>query len=298
MILLRWLQTKEKISRLRLSPLIWVIVVLFVAACNRNTATPPVPPTAVVTVAPAVSPTAATAAETATVATTVATAVVETPTASLPTTPSATIPVVNGVVVTDDAGGVIFTSPRYSYTLTLPCCWLALPTGTTLGSTLPNAEAQAQNPAWGDLGERIRDIESGAVMELIALLPDAQSVARPEAQLTVSVLPAQGLTLEGYLAATEAELNQIANTTVITAYLEPTLGGGTFPASVIEYTAAPTPANNHDEESIAGYQVAFFGQDENSLIVLTFTTSTERFADLQPQFLQIVHTVAFVEPSA
>lgn len=268
------------------------------AACNRNNTPaldPTAAPTSVSTSAPMIEtllpPTATLATETAT----------GTATETVPATPTSVgvvIPPINGVITEDGAGGAIFTSPRYSYTLTLPCCWLALPTGTAIGSTLTDGEAQGQNPAWGDLGERIREIESGAVMELIALLPDDQSAARPVAQLTVSVLPARGLTLDGYLAATEAELNQIANTNVLTTYVDSTLGAGGFPASVIEYTAAPTPATNNAEETIAGYQVAFFGQDENSLIVLTFTTSTERFAALQPDFLQIVRTVALIEPSA
>lgn len=294
MIGTRWQQYQGKIGRLGLNFGLWVTILLLIAACNRNNAPTP-DSTAGSTSTPLSSPTIeATSPATATLAGGMVTETVP----ATPTSVGAINPAVNGVVSPDGAGGTIFTSPRYSYTLNLPCCWLALPTSTTIGSTLTDGEAQGQNPAWGDLGERMREIESGAVMELIALLPDDQNAARPVAQLTVSVLPARGLTMDGYLAATEAELNQIANTNVLTAYVDSMLGAGSLPASVIEYTAAPTPATNNAEEIIAGYQVAFFGQDENSLIVLTFTTSTERFAELYADFLQIVRTVAFVEPSA
>lgn len=289
MILSCW-QSNENIRRLGLSLLVGMAVILL-AACNRNSASTP-PPNATI------NPTAsATLAATVPSATATLELAIQTP-ESVQEEVVVVTPSVNGVVVAADDGGVIFTSPRYSYTLTLPCCWVALPTGTTIGSTLPGADSQTQSPAWGDLGELMSEVESGAVLELIALLPDAENAARPVAQMTVSVLPVRGLTLDGYLAATEAELNQIANTSVLTANVDSTLGAGGLPASVIEYTAAPTPATNNNEETIAGYQVAFFSQDQNSLIVLTFTTSTERFAELQPAFLQIVRTVAFVVPSA
>ena len=49
-------------------------------------------------------------------------------------------------------------------------------------------------------------------MELIALLPDAENVALPIAQVTVSVLPTYGMTLDDYATATSAELTRIANT--------------------------------------------------------------------------------------
>jgi hypothetical protein len=189
--------------------------------------------------------------------------------------------------------GAIFTSPRYSYTVVLPCCWLALPTpGTAIESALVELEGENGIPIWGDLGDQMREQEGGAVLELIALLPDTENVTVPIAQVTVSVLPAYGLTLDDYLAATETELNNIANTGVISAHIEPSLGVGAFPAAVIEYTAAPTPAKEEDaEQTIAGLQVAFFGQDDTTLIVLTFTTTTERFGELVPEFLHIVRTV-------
>jgi hypothetical protein len=190
--------------------------------------------------------------------------------------------------------GAIFTSPRYSYTVVLPCCWLALPTaGTAIESALAELEAASEVPLWGDLGERVRERDSGAVLELVALLPDADSVATPIAQVTVGVLPTFGLTLDDYLDATATELNSIGNTEVLTAYIDSTLGVGTFPASVIEYTASPTAGA--DDTLIAGYQVAFFGHDAETLIVLTFTTTVDRFGELQPEFLHIVRTVTLVD---
>ncbi len=195
--------------------------------------------------------------------------------------------------------GAIFTSPRYSYTVVLPCCWLALPTpGTAMETALAELEADKDLPVWGDLGEQVRERATGAVMELIALLPDEENAATPLAQLTVSVLPTHGLTLDDYLTATEDELNSIANTHVLTAYIESTLGVGTLPASLIEYTFAPTLATTDDsEQTIAGLQVAFFGHDADTLIVLTFATTIDRFTELEPEFLHIVRTVILNDPA-
>lgn len=189
------------------------------------------------------------------------------------------------------AQDIIFTSPRYSYTVVLPCCWLALPTsGTALESVL--ADQGGEMPLWGDLAARVRERETGALLELIALLPDEENVTLPVAQMTVSVLPAYGMTLDAYASATSEELTHIANTSVRTTYIEPLLGVEQFPAAVIEYTAAPKPAIDADmEQSIAGMQVAFFSDDADSLIVLTFTTAAERFEELQPIFLHIVRSV-------
>jgi hypothetical protein len=176
---------------------------------------------------------------------------------------------------------------------------LALPTpGTAIESALADLDDGEDLPLWGDLAERVRERESGALMELIAVLPDEENVALPIAQVTVSVLPTYGMTLDDYATATSAELTRIANTSVQSASIEPSLGVDGFPAAVIVYTAAPSPANGgQPEQSIAGMQVAFFGHDAESLIVLTFTTTVERFDELQGEFLNIVHSVTLHDPT-
>jgi hypothetical protein len=277
---LRW-----RILGIRWTQLAFLLSIgLVLAACNRSTPTPMPPATVVPT------------ATSAPVETSDPDVVDSTPTfeSNAPTPETSTPGVANGSIT----AGAIFTSPRYSYTIVLPCCWLALPTpGTAIESALAQLEAESGVPMWGDLGEQLRENHSGAVLELIALLPDEEQVTVPVAQVTVSVLPANGLTLEDYLAATEAQLNSIANTSVTDAYIEPTLGVDSFPASVIEYTAAPTPATTDNSEEMAGLQVAFFGSDANTLIVLTFTTTVDRFAELHPQFLHIVRTITLGEPT-
>lgn len=193
------------------------------------------------------------------------------------------------IAISDE--GTIFQSPRYTYTVMLPCCWIALPTA---GTALESALADIDMPRWGDLNERVEEEANGAVMELVALLPAQNDSTMPVAQMTISVLPASGLTLDKYMTATQAELVGIANTTVLSAVIEPELGVGGFPASLIHYTAASMPtANPLAEQEIAGLQVAFYGYTPETLIVLTFTTTIDRFAELEDQFLDIVRAVTF-----
>lgn len=202
--------------------------------------------------------------------------------------------------------GAVFTSPRYSYTVTLPCCWLALPTpGTAMESALAELEGEDEVPIWGDLSEKLREKETGAVMELIALLPAEDNATLPVAQVTVSVLPTNGLTLDGYLAATEAELNSIASTKVLTTLIEPTLGAGGLPAALIEYTATPAASGETasqtpgaiSDQTIAGLQVAFFGESPDYMIVLTFTATKAQYEALQPEFMYIIRTITLSDPA-
>ena len=272
----RWRLPEQRSAQLGL-----LVALMLLVACNRTTPTPDLP------------------AATLEVALPTVTAVAATPTFAPGAPASDTKGTGTGSANGNVTPGAIFTSPRYSYTVVLPCCWLALPTpGTAMESAMAELEQSDDNPFWGDLGDRLRERESGAVLELLALLPDDENVTLPIAQMTVSVLPTYGLTLGDYAEATAAELTRIANTTVQSTRMEPSLGVGAFPASIIEYTAAPTPATTESaEQSIAGLQVAFYGEDGASLIVLTFTTSVDHFAELQPEFLQIVRSVTLHDPA-
>ena len=267
---------------------------LLVVACNRSNASTatPIPPLASV---PTVAAATAESAPTVSMLPTVTTAPTFEANHATVETPDSLAGTATGIA----SQGAIFSSPRFSYTVILPCCWLALPTpGTAIETAINELEAENDLPLWGDLGERVRERETGAVLELIALLPDEENPATPLAQVTVSVLPMNGMTLDNYLAATAEELNHIANTSVLTAVIEPALGVGALPASVIQYAAAPAPQTvANAEQTMAGLQVAFFGHDANSLIVLTFTTTSDRYEELVPQFLHIVRTVILNDPA-
>lgn len=187
------------------------------------------------------------------------------------------------------AAGVVFESPRYGYAVTLPCCWVALPTSATaVDAALADLAERDLAPELTALAERLRPQAAGLALELIAVLPNEDQVPTPIAQLTVSVLPHAGLTPAAYLEATRAEFARMASTTVEQAQIDTTLRGDRIPAIVIEYT---TPGRSPEHASIGGMQVALPATGGGHLIVLTFTTTVTDYARLQPQFRQIVRMV-------
>lgn len=191
------------------------------------------------------------------------------------------------------AGPVVFVSPRHGYTVTLPCCWVGMPTTAlnieeALSNVLqtpaaPNAQTHTREAHKDEADPPLVD-DLAEALELVAVLPAAGAGGAPQAQLTVSVLAGRGLTLDQYLAATAAELNAIANTEVQAARLDDALRADGLPVAVIEYrTAAARP--------VAGLQIAFYLDDLTHLAVLTFTTDEALYTGLAAGFADIARQV-------
>jgi hypothetical protein len=178
----------------------------------------------------------------------------------------------------------VFVSSRHGYTVTLPCCWVGMPLDP-MGLEAALADLR-QTPAAqaGDLLDHLQEGEPVGALELVAILPARGTGGAPAAQLTVSVLPGRGLTLDQYLEATAAELTAIANTEVQATRLDDALRPDRLPVAVIEYrTSAARP--------VAGLQIAFYVDDLDNLAVLTFTTDAARYAELAAAFADIARQV-------
>lgn len=195
-------------------------------------------------------------------------------------------------------GPTTFTSPRYGYTVALPCCWVGLPSpSAALEAALADllqTPAPEQTPSQRP-SEQVTRLATQA-LELVAILPDVEGGGAPLAQLTVSVLPSGGLTLEQYLESAAAALNRIANTEVQESRLDPALHPEQLPAAVIEYRSEAARA-------IAGLQVAYYLPQLNEsaqpayLLVLTFTTAEPLYSELAPSFAEIARQVALSQPA-
>jgi hypothetical protein len=182
--------------------------------------------------------------------------------------------------------GEPFTSPRYGYTVVLPCCWVALPApATAVEAALSDLAEGTGDPLYDNLLEELRADESGVSLEYLAYLPDDNGL--PKAQLTVSVMPAQQLTLDEYIDGVTADLGGIGATAVVTGQIEYELGPAGTPASLIEYTTV------YEADPLHGLQVAFFTETGEHLIVLTFTTGAGQYDDLVTEFMHIVRSVSF-----
>lgn len=204
-------------------------------------------------------------------------------------TPTATLSAVILPAATSPAtaqAGAPFTSPRYGYTVVLPCCWIALPApATAVEAALSDLAEGTGDPLYDNLLDELREDENSVSLEYIAYLPDENGL--PEAQLTVSVVPAQRLTLETYMDGVTAEIGGIGATAVVTGQIEPALGPGDTPAGVIEYTTV------YEADPLHGLQIAFFTASGDHMIVLTFTTNAGKFADLRAEFMHIARSVTF-----
>lgn len=177
----------------------------------------------------------------------------------------------------------VFTSPRHGYTVTLPCCWVGMPAPGLVVEEVLAEMRQTPRSETGAVAE-LPDETLAEALELIAILPNSGTGGAPEAQLTVSVLAGHGLTLDTYLAATAAELDAMANTEVQSARLDDSLRPDHLPVAMIEYrTRAARP--------IAGLQIAFYLQDADHLVVLTFTTTEASYAALADDFADIARSV-------
>lgn len=136
----------------------------------------------------------------------------------------------------------------------------------------------------GNPGDAFPEIDLTEALELVAILPDTETKGAPRAQLTVSVLAGHDLTLDQYLEATVAELTTIANTHVLDARLDASLRPDNMPVVMIEYqTTAARP--------VAGLQIAFYLDDTDNLVILTFTTDQTLYADLTVGFADIARQV-------
>ncbi len=199
------------------------------------------------------------------------------PGAPLPTPPptllpAATLPPPTPADLVAPGEGVTYTSPRHGYTVALPSGWRALVLPVQANDLLQAA---------------------GQPLELVAGLDAADAAAAPQAQLTVLALPRGGLTLGAYLDQTAAQIAAESGAAVDRAELDPTLRGDGLPAAVVEYTVT---SDSGDPQ--AGYQATLVGGDPDTLIVLTFTARAAVYAELRPQFIEIVRRVELTPPAA
>ena len=86
----------------------------------------------------------------------------------------------------------------------------------------------------------------------------------------------------------EQEMGRLSGVTNVATVIDDTLRPQHLPSATMTYTLA---AESDEQESVAGYQVAFFDQDATNLIILTFTTQKTRMGDLVKDFEQIVRSV-------
>ncbi len=162
---------------------------------------------------------------------------------------------------------------------------------TNLLLTLPPAwqqkvvSADVLQPALGEVGNAAQLLQAASAADsaaLVAWLPSAGDTLA--ASLLVLTIPRNELSLAQWLTGTQSSL-VTQGATVLTNTLQYDLRSDGTPVATVTYTLPAT-------EPITGYQVALFDPTTllagERLVILTFTTQPERFAELLPSFQAIV----------
>lgn len=159
-----------------------------------------------------------------------------------------------------------------SFVITLPAPWPVLrPTDRNWTDQI--AQIQTENNQFAPYL---------AALAAMPMLTDTVAIAwSPAADLnlalTAIVLPADGLTLQSYLAAAKTELEQSrlalgSGVTIEHAAIRYDLHETHIPLAILQYTMPAAPSGQDATTMVTGYQAAMLGQTGRDLLVLTFVT--------------------------
>jgi hypothetical protein len=166
--------------------------------------------------------------------------------------------------------------------LTLPPAWQQ--------KVVPATALQSAFSAVGDAAQPLEAASTADSSALVAWLPNAENPL--VAGLLLLAIPRNELSLAQWLTSTQSSLTT-QGATVLTGTLQYDLRSDGTPVATITYHL-PTnlPTSDPAKEPVAGYQVALFDPTNTPvgerLVILTFTTQPERFAELLPSFQAIV----------
>ncbi|MCX6047610.1 MAG: hypothetical protein NT075_21130 [Chloroflexi bacterium] len=129
---------------------------------------------------------------------------------------------------------------------------------------------------------------------LVALLLDEQATKQAvlPPNITIVVVPRQGLSLARYVEDVGADLRRRPGIEIVESKLDNTLRPTGLPVAILHYTlAAPLMADA--SLPMDGYQVAAFDAQATNIIVFTFTTPSPRYTELLPMFQELVRSAQF-----
>lgn len=158
------------------------------------------------------------------------------------------------------------------FVITLPAPWLVLrPTDRDWTDQI--AQIQAKNNQFAPYL---------AALAAMPVLTDTVAITWSPAEelnlaLTAMVLPADGLTLQSYLAAAKTELEQSrlalgSGVTIEHAAIRYDLHEAHIPIAILQYTMPATRGGHEAPTTATGYQAVMLGQTGRYLLVLTFVT--------------------------
>ena len=196
------------------------------------------------------------------------------PTVATPTT-------VTAIPITD-------TIELAPFTLHLPALWPVLHAGDA-GWNAQLQQMQRTHPHLEHYLQKLLPTALGGTTVIVAWNP------APPANTFIfaAITPADGLTLQGYLAAMTEELEQSrlmvgSAVTVRQAQLNYDLHQDNIPLAIIHYTLTPKTK----EQKIAGYQAAMLDSQTDRLLLLTIITPDPVVEESQAMITAMLRTIA------
>lgn len=167
-----------------------------------------------------------------------------------------------------------------------PPSWTVLAlTAEDVDGLLAGAEISLTGPisaTLGDLREMLAQPERWSAVGLLAT--DTESAYVPN--FTVGVVAVDGLSPDLYLNLTTKQLSAVEGVVVEESALVANLRPGGMAVPSLRYTLTGALADG--DLPLAGWQVAFYDETGEHLILFTFTAAEDEFAELAPIFARMV----------
>lgn len=170
------------------------------------------------------------------------------------------------------------------FTLTLPSGWQErVITADQLRPTLMTLQGQGGSGS-GLAGQLATAVDAHSTA-LVAWLPDPASPTTNAISLMALAMSRLDLTLERYLAATQAQLKTQPDVTIASAQLEYNLRPDGIPVAILQYTIAAV--------NVDGYQVALLDEAAEHLVLFTFTMPAGQLTSHLPELQTIIRNLTW-----
>lgn len=273
---------------------VWVVVLLLMAGCQRST--PAAAPATATSTSQPPTPTATTL-PTPTVTPSVTPAPTATPSAAPTDTPEPT-PLVLAPAGSVPADWQIFRNDSGTLTLRTPPQWTVFdPSSADVEATLASLAGQLDSADVAALVDRLLAApEALGAFQAVGLLADEPGAAdaRFVPNFTAILAPADGLTLDLYTELVAAQLDAVPDIDVTSSGRVVGLRPGGVAIASLHYTLDGRIYGLEDL-TIDGWQVAFYSDSGQQILILSFTAPADRSQALAPLFEQIVATVQFAQ---
>jgi len=170
----------------------------------------------------------------------------------------------------------------HGITILFPEPWTAIDLDSEdISARLTALQNRDDSEAWQTAVAQLTAATGHDSMIAVALYED-QSVSDFMPNLTVMLLPRNGLSLRVYLQESERMLEEMAGVAVERAEFDDSLLSNGAPVATLHYVLGGT------EQQVASYQALFFDATAEHVVVMTFAAALDDFEAMLPVFQDVV----------